>query len=144
MACALYCLWARRLLERSGHPWEDACSSLAAHYARTSAALLRELHDEVLNDDGARGSGYVVHTLHTAREALREASYADIAIRAVRFGVDTDTNAAVAGGIAGLVHGRSGIPEAWITGLRGAELVTPLLEELVAHRRHVVHEQASE
>ncbi len=53
--------------------------------------------------------------------------------RAIAFGNDTDTTAAVAGGLAGLRDGFDGIPVRWIDALRGRELVSPLLARLTEH-----------
>ncbi|WP_369333592.1 MULTISPECIES: ADP-ribosylglycohydrolase family protein [Corallococcus] len=50
---------------------------------------------------------------------------------AIRLGHDTDTTAAVAGGIAGLQYGLKGIPHRWRSMLRGEELVEPLLARLL-------------
>ena len=128
VACALYCLWARRVLQDHPAPWDHAVETLDAHY--TDPVFVRELRDHVLPDTGARGSGYVVHTLHTARDALREPTFAAVARRAIRFGDDTDTNAAVACGIAGLIFGKQGIPPSWLDQLRGRDRLDPLLEGL--------------
>jgi len=50
-------------------------------------------------------------------------------------GDDTDTTAAVAGGIAGLRDGLSSIPGRWVEGLRGDDWYEPLLRDLLA--RHL-------
>jgi ADP-ribosyl-[dinitrogen reductase] hydrolase len=49
---------------------------------------------------------------------------------AIGLGDDTDTIACVAGGIAGLRDGVAGIPERWLTALRGRDLLDPLLARL--------------
>jgi hypothetical protein len=49
-------------------------------------------------------------------------------------GSDTDTTAAIAGGLAGIVFGRGGIPGRWLRALRGQELVNPIVEAL--RKRH--------
>lgn len=48
-------------------------------------------------------------------------------------GHDTDTTACVAGGIAGLRDGVAGIPERWVSLLRGLSLVQPLMDKLLAY-----------
>jgi ADP-ribosylglycohydrolase len=50
---------------------------------------------------------------------------------AVALGNDTDTTAAVAGGIAGLRDGIAAIPHRWREALRGRDLYEPLLRKLV-------------
>ena len=41
----------------------------------------------------------------------------------MNLGGDTDTTAAVAGGLAGIVYGVDGIPRAWLDGLRGTDVI---------------------
>jgi len=88
------------------------------------------------NDEepGGTGSGYAVDCLHSARLALLEPTYERVVKRAVSLGNDTDTTAAVAGGIAGIRHGLAGIPDRWLDALSGRDLVDPLAELLVASR----------
>jgi ADP-ribosylglycohydrolase len=81
------------------------------------------------------GSGYVVDCLHSARLALLEPTFQRVVQRAVSLGDDTDTTAAVAGGIAGLEYGFDGIPEHWRSGLAGRSLVEPLAARLLASLR---------
>ena len=45
---------------------------------------------------------------------LRTESYADCVLKAVNLGEDTDTTAAVAGGLAGLYYGEESIPAEWL------------------------------
>ena len=51
--------------------------------------------------------------------------------RAVAYGGDTDTTAAIAGGLAGIHWGIEGIPADWLAGMRGKGIVTPLIDRLV-------------
>ena len=60
------------------------------------------------------------------------ADYADSIRRAVAYGHDTDTTAAIAGGLAGARWGWETIPLAWRRGMRGRDIVTPLVDGLVA------------
>jgi len=53
---------------------------------------------------------------------------------AIGLGHDTDTTAALTGGIAGIRDGIVEVPRRWRDGLRGQELVAPLLEQLLAGR----------
>lgn len=75
--------------------------------------------------DRVRSDGYVVSTLIAACWCLhRHAGYEDAVLEAVNLGGDTDTTAAVTGGMAGLRCGLSGIPHAWVDCLpRGREVV---------------------
>ncbi|HAT09212.1 MAG TPA: hypothetical protein DCS97_01125 [Planctomycetes bacterium] len=76
-----------------------------------------------------RSDGYVVSTLTAAIWCLhRHDSYADAVLEAVNLGDDTDTTAAVTGGLAGLRCGLSGIPRAWIACLPRSVEVLGLAE----------------
>jgi ADP-ribosyl-[dinitrogen reductase] hydrolase len=46
----------------------------------------------------------------------------------VALGNDTDTTACLAGGIAGIRHGKDGIPARWREAMRGTELFMSLLK----------------
>lgn len=134
VCCALYCLWARRVLHNHSDAWADAVAALRAIYG-PSAPARDELERHVRPDAPAqgRGSGYVVDSLHSARLALEAGSYATVVQAAVALGYDTDTTACIAGGIAGLRDGVDAIPQPWMDALRGKELVTPLLQRLLHH-----------
>lgn len=59
-------------------------------------------------------SGYVIHSLEAALWcALTSNSYAETVLKAVNLGSDTDTVAAIAGGLAGVYYGEDAIPEDW-------------------------------
>jgi ADP-ribosyl-[dinitrogen reductase] hydrolase len=60
-------------------------------------------------------SGYVVHTLEAACWCfLSSENYKDAVLKAVNLGSDTDTTAAVTGGLAGLYYGHEQIPAEWL------------------------------
>ena len=68
-----------------------------------------------LPEGDIRSSGYVVHTLEAALWCLLNArSYMETVLKAVNLGGDTDTTAAVAGGLAGMYHGFTAIPKLWV------------------------------
>ena len=135
VCCALYCLWARRVLTKAEDPWRDATQTLRIIYKDTPAAL-EELDWSIRPDDDScgRGTGYVVDCLRSARHVQTESSYERVVRSAIRLGNDTDTTACVAGGIAGLRFGLHAIPERWRVALRGRELYEPLLTRLLALR----------
>jgi ADP-ribosylglycohydrolase len=132
LCCALYCLWARRLLDDADTPWDDAVRTLRASIADEPAAV-EELEGWIRPDDPpiGEGSGYVVDSLRSARWAVEAPDYESAVRRAIRLGHDTDTTACIAGGIAGLLHGVEGIPVRWREGLRGGNLFLPILGGLL-------------
>ena len=82
------------------------------------------------------GSGYVVDTFWRAWTALASSdSYAETVTKAVRYGSDTDTTAAVAGGLEGALWGIGGIPADWLSAMRGREIVVPLIDRLLSSVR---------
>jgi len=114
----------------------DACKVLAA----MTAALIRgaaaeevfdpgfwsqgELHEAVAavargswrgkEPPAIRGTGYCVAALEAAIWAVAGAmDFRDAILRATNLGDDADTTAAIAGQLAGALHGASGIPAAW-------------------------------
>ena len=63
-----------------------------------------------------KSGGYVVHTLEAAIWCLRTTSnYKDCVLKAVNLGDDTDTVAAIAGGLAGALYGYDAIPKEWLS-----------------------------
>lgn len=75
-----------------------------------------------------RSGGYVVDTLNAAIWCLLHTdSYAECVLEAVNLGDDTDTTAAVAGGLAGIVYGYDGIPREWLAALRGRDVIEACL-----------------
>lgn len=135
VCCALYCLWARETLEGMPDAWGAAVSTLRGIYSPASPETAEmEFHIRPDDPPDGRGSGYVVDCLRSAQGAVPAGSYAEVVVAAVALGHDTDTTACVAGGIAGLRDGVEAIPQPWRAQLRGMELVTPLLERLLAWR----------
>jgi len=135
LCCALYCLWARGTLLGRGDPWTEATRVLR-EMSRNQPEWESELtlHIRPERTAGGTGSGYVVDCLHSARLALEEPTFERAVRRAIAFGEDTDTTAAVAGGIAGIRFGLAGIPERWLSALPSrTTLVEPLANDLWAH-----------
>lgn len=142
LCCALYCLWARNILKSHYNPLSRAVESLRELLADEPPALDElEVHIRPDSEAGGSGSGYVVDCLHSARWAYTQGRFEIVVRAAVGLGNDTDTTACVAGGVAGLNQGLGSIPLEWQRGLRGQELVEPLLQRLIAK---VVSSQGTE
>jgi ADP-ribosyl-[dinitrogen reductase] hydrolase len=131
VACALYVLIARALLDGE----RDRSAALDASVSR-----LRELSTpahasalaELMAWTGRSGRGFVVDSFWSAWDAFAlSGSYRETIQHAVGYGHDTDTTAAIAGGLAGLYWGADeeagGIPAEWLRALRGKELVEEIL-----------------
>jgi ADP-ribosyl-[dinitrogen reductase] hydrolase len=132
ICCALYCLWARKILEQSIDPWQQATVKLRQIYT-TNTPFLDILDWAIRPDDepDGRGGGYVIDCLRSARMVMVEPSYEMVVKVAVALGDDTDTTACVAGGVAGLRDGIVAIPTRWRELLHGMEIVKPLLDLLL-------------
>lgn len=82
----------------------------AKHFSRILEGKIESLPRDEINS-----SGYVVSCLEAALWCLLNSeSYAECVLKAVNLGDDTDTTAAVAGGLAGLLYGYDNIPEEWL------------------------------
>ncbi|WP_046246855.1 ADP-ribosylglycohydrolase family protein [Hymenobacter terrenus] len=128
LGCFFYLLMARQLVrgeapmvayEQSAalvNSWlHKQASELVFHEIPHYNAVLRgDL--PALSEQQISSSGYVVHTLEAALWCLlRHDTYPATVLAAVNLGEDTDTTAAVAGGLAGLAYGEASIPAAWLT-----------------------------
>lgn len=79
---------------------------------------IKEENFKELSLDSIKSSGYVVDTVEAAIWCLLNTNtYEECIISAVNLGEDTDTVAAVAGGLAGIAYGAKGIPIDWLNEL---------------------------
>lgn len=82
-----------------------------------------------LPESKIKSTGYVVDTLEAALWCFANTTnYKDCVLKAVNLGGDTDTIAAVAGGLAGLKYGKINMPNEWITALRGKETIDAIID----------------
>ena len=94
---------------------------------------LDRLINDILPEDVVEesGTGYVIDCLKSSFKAIRESnSYEEAIKRAIAFGNDTDTTAAVTGGIAGVLYGFEDIPKRWFEILRGKKEVYELINKI--------------
>ena len=82
-----------------------------------------------LKKEDIQSTGYIVHTLEAALWCLLNTkSYEECVLKAVNLGDDTDTTAAVAGGLAGALYGIDAIPQKWLSTLKKQEGIQTLCE----------------
>ena len=76
-----------------------------------------------------QSSGYVVSTLEAALWSLVTTdTFPDALLKAVNLGKDTDTVAAVAGGLGGLFYGAEAIPSQWLSTLARKDWIDSLFD----------------
>ncbi len=91
-----------------------------------------------LKREDIKSTGYVIDTLEAALWCLYNTeNYSDCVLAAVNLGDDTDTVAAVAGGLAGLLYGcggKRGIPKKWIEQIPKRDWIKDLCEKFENQR----------
>ena len=91
--------------------------------------LVDSVADRTLND--VFSSGYVVHTLEASIWCLLTTdNYSDAVLKSVNLGKDTDTTAAVTGGLAALLYGYDSIPNEWLNQLARKEDIEDLAKRM--------------
>jgi ADP-ribosyl-[dinitrogen reductase] hydrolase len=135
-ACAVYVLIARGIVagERDRPALlAAAMDDVTADYRRRGDHGLLSALERLRSHTDRRGHGWVVDTFWSAWDAFATADgYRESIIRSVEYGLDTDTVAAIAGGLAGLYWGldeaNGGIPMEWLHGLRDGSQVDRLID----------------
>jgi ADP-ribosylglycohydrolase len=133
VACALYVLLATRLLAAPDEPAAALAGACDALRTQVAGTVLEAALAKLLAWDRRTGGGHVADAFWSAWDAVEGAgSYQDAVTRAVRLGHDTDTTAAIAGGLAGIRWGIGDIPLAWLSAMRGRDVAGPLVDRLLA------------
>ncbi|MBW4478353.1 MAG: ADP-ribosylglycohydrolase family protein [Tolypothrix brevis GSE-NOS-MK-07-07A] len=98
------------------------------HFSRVFSGEIDKLPLEEI-----RSSGYVIDTLEASLWCLLNSSnYAEAVLKAVNLGGDTDTTAAVTGGLAGIYYGVENIPSEWVEQIARKQDIMNLAERLAA------------
>lgn len=147
MACGIYSFVLWELLKspskaaivrglnkakRFYHGWDEMKSYYKMLFRRIG---LTELHFEDPDTferpkrDEIKSSGYVVDTIEAAIWCLMNThGYKECVLTAVNLGDDTDTVAAIAGGLAGALYGYDDIPQEWRDTLIKREYIEEMCE----------------
>lgn len=81
-------------------------------------------------EEKIKSSGYVIDSLEAAIWCLLNSeTYDACMIKAVNLGDDTDTIAAIAGGLAGLYYGKENIPKDWLSYIKKINWILELCEK---------------
>jgi len=140
IACGVYLIIARNLLDESDLKSiiSSSLKKVKEYYGNKKEYAEDLKHYRRIFDTGfanlpekeIKSSGYVVDTLEAALWCLLNTSnYKDCVLKAVNLGEDTDTVAAVAGGLAGMFYGVEGIPKKWLNQLARREYIEKLCED---------------
>ncbi len=138
-ACGIYSLIAAQILNGKNISEAILVGMAAARvfYGEDKAFKnFSRLCDEnfaALPEDKISASGYVVSTLEAALWCLLNTdNYKSLALKAVNLGEDTDTTAAVAGGLAGIFYGADKIPAEWLATLKRRDYLEKICEDFAA------------
>ena len=139
IACSIYIEFAINLI--NGYSKEEAYEKMKKvilnyykddQYLEALKTLERVLQGNIGNEKlcNINSSGYVVHTIEASLWCFfNNDNYKDIGLQAVNLGSDTDTTAAVVGGLAGIYYGFNDICESWINDIVIGEMIKKLIYE---------------
>jgi ADP-ribosylglycohydrolase len=125
-ACFIYIEFALAILQGMDKhaAYKEICSSTKDFLTRNNVLdpVEQKIFGHILEgklstmeEADIHSSGYVIHTLETAIWCLLTTkSYKEAVLKAVNLGSDTDTSAAVTGGLAALLYGWETIPAEWL------------------------------
>ncbi len=138
VACGIYAFILTSLIKKAHKSSILEGLEKAARYYKDNAEI--DHYSRIFDPDFAatdrseiKSGGYVVDTLEAAIWCiLTTDSYRECVLKAVNLGSDTDTVAAIAGGIAGVLYGYDAIPAEWISTLKRSEYIADLCESAVS------------
>lgn len=111
-------------------------SMFCLHHTSETELLAQRLGDLIISNRDIKeikSTGYVVDTLEAAIWCFMTTdNYKDCVLKAVNLGDDTDTIAAVAGGLAGTYYGYNNIPQEWINQLARKEEIELLVNQFIS------------
>lgn len=135
IACGIYACVVRALLKTPEKAAVQVGLAEARKHYRGEAefdcyARIFDVDFAAVPRDEIKSSGYVVDTLEAAIWCLLNTeTYADCVLKAVNLGGDTDTVAAIAGGMAGALYGSNAIPKGWLDTLKRRDYIEKLCEK---------------
>ena len=141
MSCMIYLNLAEKLLE--GKDKVDAYKEMRVDIAKLWDAIdfpekerkpfEKVIHNDIRDTgiDDLKTGGYVIEVLESSIWFfLNKDSYNDTILSIINLGHDTDTSAAIAGGLAGLYYGREEMPEEWVAHIARLDDIVELANKL--------------
>ena len=141
MSCMIYLNVAEKLLE--GKDKVDAYKEMRVEISELWDAIdfpekEKKHFDKVIQNDirdtridDLKTGGYVIEVLESSIWFfLNKNSYKDTILSIINLGHDTDTSAAIAGGLAGLYYGQEGIPKEWVVSIARLDDIVELGDKL--------------
>ena len=138
IACIFYNQMAIELLNDCGkeEAYKNAVDFInitcVNEYSEEMKTLVRVFDGEIseLNEDEIKSSGYVVDTLEAVMWCFMTTdSYRDSVLKAVNLGEDTDTIAAITGGLSGIYYGYNTIPRDWLKTIAKKDDISRMIKE---------------
>lgn len=114
------------------------------HHVGMQEAIVSEIkgteYESILHEEpGCEPSGFVVHTFRWVLHILLTSnSFAEVVQQAANLGGDSDTIAAIAGGLAGINYGYDGIPETYTSKIIIKERLDDLSLKVISVRETAV------
>jgi ADP-ribosyl-[dinitrogen reductase] hydrolase len=129
-SCWVYVNVLTQLL-RDNPYWRDGLATSDAYVVKRVRLRLDDANDFPYDPGAWPARGTAEFSLYVALYALQNAqSFAEGIELAIRVGGDTDTNAAIAGGLLGAKYGYEEIPPAWREGILGHNAMVRFAEDL--------------
>ena len=136
ISCVLYVEIARSMLENDDLTIDEhieiASNKIKEYYAESEELkhFKRIFEDDLNNVDTISSKGYVIYTFESVIYCLKNTdNYKDAVLKAINLGQDTDTTAAICGGLAGIYYGYDQIPIDWINKVDQIDKVFSLCKE---------------
>lgn len=143
MACAIYAkIFVDLAVNKNRKSITDiiiqSCNDIIEYYIKNGTeeekagliyfSRIQNIHELITAEENSiYSTGYVMHTLEAAIWCfVTTQSYKECVLKAVNLGDDTDTVAAIAGGLAGVYYGYNQIPEGWLKVIKKREWIENL------------------
>ena len=137
IACILYIEIAKSMLANKNLSIDEHISNAnekIKEYYKDSKSLesFKNIFDNYCPEEHY-GRAHAIYTLESVLHCLRNTdNYKDAVLKAVNMGHDTDTTAAICGGLAGIYYGFDSIPIDWIEQINRIDEVLSLCEKYEA------------